>query len=77
MRAYYSLKYFILWNFRLALRRMRANSRRIAYACASHHGWDMRKRECLELVDSGSTEVFSDVGPDMSAGVKIDLLSAA
>jgi hypothetical protein len=37
----------------------------------------MRKREYLELVDSVSTEVFGDVGPDMSAGVKIDPLSAA
>ena len=47
------------------------------FAYASHHGWDMRKREYLELVDSVSTEVFSDVGPDISAGVKIDPLSAA
>jgi len=47
------------------------------YGYASHHGWDMRKREYLELVDSLSTEVFGDVGPNMNAGVKIDPLSAS
>jgi glycosyltransferase involved in cell wall biosynthesis len=48
------------------------------YAYATRHGWDMRKKEYLDLVDSLSTEVFGDAGdPTMVDGVKIDPVSVA
>jgi len=47
------------------------------YDYATQNGWDTRKKEYLDLVDSLSTEVFTTAGPDVRAGVKPDPVGVA